>query len=169
MASCFIGIQKIPNSANQYRLGTIFLRNFYTALDYDNNLILMGINKGSSERAKAYIDGKISNPYRSGGMTIGVVIVILLIAFAVAIIFYFKQHRQLKNSEGVKETFAADRARSASVAASGGAADDSLDENLVAETLDDDKDDQVLDKQWRNNQFWPFAQDTQYIINFDEY
>jgi len=88
--TCFIGIQKIPNSANQYRLGTIFLRNFYTALDFDNNLILMGINKGASDRAKAYIDGRISNPYRSGGMTIGVVIVILLIAFAVAIIFYFK-------------------------------------------------------------------------------
>jgi len=109
----------------------------------------MGINKGASDRAKAYIDGRISNPYKSGGMTIGVVIVILLIAFAVAIIFYFKQHKELKNSEGVKETFAGDGARSASVAASGGpsSVNESLDENLVAETLDDDKDDQVLDKQ----------------------
>lgn len=87
---CFIGIQKIPNSANQYRLGTIFLRNFYTALDYDNNLILMGINKGASTRAKAYIDGTISNPASSGGMTIGIVIVIMLVGFGIAIICYFK-------------------------------------------------------------------------------
>ena len=32
---CFIGIQSIPDSANQYRLGRVFLRNFYTGLDYD--------------------------------------------------------------------------------------------------------------------------------------
>lgn len=32
---CFIGIESIPDSANQYRLGTIFLRNFYTALNFD--------------------------------------------------------------------------------------------------------------------------------------
>jgi len=102
--NCFIGIQKIPNSSNQYRLGTIFLRNFYTALDFDNNLILMGVNKGASDRAKAYIDGSISNPHRSRGMTIGIIIVILLIAFAVAIIFYFKQHKKVekrKRSETV--------------------------------------------------------------------
>jgi len=47
VTKCFIGIEKIPDSANQYRLGTIFLRNFYTGLDYDNNLILMGVNKVS--------------------------------------------------------------------------------------------------------------------------
>lgn len=33
-ADCFIGISSIPDSLNQYRLGTIFLRNFYTVLDY---------------------------------------------------------------------------------------------------------------------------------------
>lgn len=31
---CFIGISAIPDSLNQYRLGTIFLRNFYTVLDF---------------------------------------------------------------------------------------------------------------------------------------
>ena len=39
---CFIGIQSIPDSVGQYRLGTIFLRNFVTALDYDSNLIMIG-------------------------------------------------------------------------------------------------------------------------------
>ena len=91
MTRCFIGIEKIPDSSNQYRLGTIFLRNFYTALDFDNNLVLMGVNRGSSSRAKAYINGELSNPYRtSNGVTVSIIIVILLIAFGFAIVFYFK-------------------------------------------------------------------------------
>jgi hypothetical protein len=61
-SKCFIGIAKIANEENIFRLGAIFLRNFYAALDFDNNLILLGINKNSSDRAKAYIDGRISNP-----------------------------------------------------------------------------------------------------------
>ena len=31
---CHIGIESIPDSLNQFRLGTIFLRNFYTVFDY---------------------------------------------------------------------------------------------------------------------------------------
>ena len=34
---CFIGIQSIPDNMNQYRLGTIFLRNFYVGLDFDKS------------------------------------------------------------------------------------------------------------------------------------
>jgi lipopolysaccharide assembly outer membrane protein LptD (OstA) len=41
---CFIGVQSIPDKFNQFRLGTIFLRNFYTGLDFDKNLILIGLN-----------------------------------------------------------------------------------------------------------------------------
>ena len=52
---CYIGLQAIPDDANQYRLGTIFLRNFYTALDFDNNLIMIGVNAFSTQGAKAYI------------------------------------------------------------------------------------------------------------------
>lgn len=52
-ADCFIGIESIPD--NNFRLGTIFLRNFYTALDFEHNFIMIGVNNGSSERAKAYI------------------------------------------------------------------------------------------------------------------
>jgi hypothetical protein len=93
MTRCFIGIEKIPDSSNQYRLGTIFLRNFYTGLDFDNNIILIGVNRGSSNRAKAYIFGELLNPYRSNGVTVSIIIVILLIAFGFAIVFYFKQSR----------------------------------------------------------------------------
>lgn len=41
---CFIGIQSIPDSFNQFRLGTIFLRNFYAGLDYEKNFIMIGLN-----------------------------------------------------------------------------------------------------------------------------
>lgn len=50
-ADCFIGISSIPDKYNQYRLGTIFLRNFFVGLDYESNLILIGINKGATAAA----------------------------------------------------------------------------------------------------------------------
>lgn len=43
-------------------LGTVFLRNFYTVLDYDDDLIAIGINKGSADLAKAEIVGHRANP-----------------------------------------------------------------------------------------------------------
>jgi hypothetical protein len=36
-SDCFIGIQSIPDRLQQYRLGTIFLRNFYVGLDFYTN------------------------------------------------------------------------------------------------------------------------------------
>lgn len=45
---CQIGLSPIAGSSNQYRLGTIFLRNFYTFLDYEKDQIGLGINKGCS-------------------------------------------------------------------------------------------------------------------------
>ena len=43
-SECRIGIESIPAEANHYRLGTTFLKHFYTALDYERNLIVMGLN-----------------------------------------------------------------------------------------------------------------------------
>jgi hypothetical protein len=39
------------------------MRNFYTGLDFDNDLIILGVNAGSSDRAKAVIYGHTDNPY----------------------------------------------------------------------------------------------------------
>lgn len=36
----------LPGEANEYRLGTLFMRNFYTALDFDNDMIILGVNAG---------------------------------------------------------------------------------------------------------------------------
>lgn len=41
---CLIGIESIPDYENHYRLGIQFLRNFYTALDYESNVIILALN-----------------------------------------------------------------------------------------------------------------------------
>lgn len=56
---CYIGIEEIPDRSNHYRLGTVFLRNFYVVLNYELNLIHMGVNNGSEKRVSANIKGKV--------------------------------------------------------------------------------------------------------------
>ena len=58
---CFIGIQAIPDKFNQYRLGTIFLRNFFIGLDYENQQLAIGLNKIANF---ASIEGKSINPFK---------------------------------------------------------------------------------------------------------
>lgn len=83
---CFIGVQSIPDNFNQYRLGTIFLRNFYTGLDYENNLIILGVNKGTTS---AYLTGEAPDPNRprkTMGATIWVILfIITMIAISIAL------------------------------------------------------------------------------------
>lgn len=50
---CFIGIESIPDGLNQYRLGSMFLENFYTVLDYDNKEIVFASSKTSEIRTKS--------------------------------------------------------------------------------------------------------------------
>lgn len=45
---CAIGIQSIPDSLNEYRLGLVFLSNFYTGLDFETNHIYFGTKKEST-------------------------------------------------------------------------------------------------------------------------
>lgn len=59
---CTIGIQAIPDSLNQYRLGSVFLRNFYVGLDYANNKLLIGLNKNTND---ADIVGNSPNPFNN--------------------------------------------------------------------------------------------------------
>lgn len=89
---CFIGVQSIPDRFNQYRLGTIFLRNFYTGLNYHYNSLLIGLNQGTTD---AEIMGKAPNPYKpkSNHGAIIFVIAFLILMFAIAIFFYFRSQR----------------------------------------------------------------------------
>ena len=75
---CFIGIQSIPDSVGQYRLGTIFLRNFVTALDYDSNLIMIGQNAAST--SDAYIDGDVTDPNIAPPEMHGLTLIIVMLA-----------------------------------------------------------------------------------------
>ena len=45
---CVLGLEGIPDSLDEYRLGSIFLRNFYVGLDYENNQLVLGLNRGNS-------------------------------------------------------------------------------------------------------------------------
>ena len=100
-------------------------------------MILLGVNKGSSDKAKAYIDGDLPDPFLTGAPTLAIIIVVLLIAVAIVIIFYFKSSKS--------KAAASNSGRSASVAHGlKTSVNDSLDEGLVPETLDDDN---IQDKQ----------------------
>ena len=46
---------------NTYRLGSVFLRNFYVGLDFANNKLLIGLNKNTND---AEIRGYSSSPYK---------------------------------------------------------------------------------------------------------
>ena len=73
------------------------MRNFYTALDYDQNLIIIGVNKGSSDSAKARLIGKIYNPFKhiqSKGGAMAAVTIVLLCLFSVAVAFFVKAKKE---------------------------------------------------------------------------
>lgn len=92
---CFIGLQSIPDKYNQYRLGTIFLRNFYTGLDFENNMLLIGVNKGTTS---GYLNGKAENPFKvkegNGAILFVITFIIVMIAVAVACFVRSKRNEQ---------------------------------------------------------------------------
>lgn len=55
---CYVGIEGIPDALNYYRLGTVFLRSFYTVLDFDQDLIMVGLNVDGAASKSAFINGK---------------------------------------------------------------------------------------------------------------
>ena len=52
---CYIGIGLKPDDGDFYRLGTIFLQNFYLGLDYETQKVAIGLNAGTTH---ASIQGK---------------------------------------------------------------------------------------------------------------
>lgn len=64
---------------------------------------MIGVNKGSSEMAKATIVGEVYNPFaetEDAGSGIAGIIIIMLILFAVAIAFFIKSSNKIKASNG---------------------------------------------------------------------
>jgi len=86
-----VGLESIPGTSNEYRLGTIFLKNFYTALDFDKDLIIIGVNKGSSAQASATIDGHVGNPYKKAvrrNWSGTFILILFLVIIGVAVFYY---------------------------------------------------------------------------------
>lgn len=97
---CQIGLQPTPGGSNAYRLGTIFLRNFYTALDFDKDLIVIGVNRGSAQLAKATLKGHKANPYlkkpKSNVAVIFVVVIFIVLAVVTLAFFVLRRRDHLK-------------------------------------------------------------------------
>ena len=103
---CFIGIESIPDRSNQYRLGTIFLRNFYTALDFDKDIIMLGLNNDgqtSTLKGPKHVIVDPYNPYtpvdptnptynppKPNSKAWIIILVILLVMFGLGIGFYLR-------------------------------------------------------------------------------
>jgi len=48
-SDCYIGFRGIADYYNEYRLGSIFLRNFFVGLDYDEDKIHIGLNSANTD------------------------------------------------------------------------------------------------------------------------
>jgi len=100
---CFIGISSLPDSVGQYRLGTIFLRNFYTSLDFDKNLIMIGLNKGADAMA-SQISGKAGNPFKKEELLpvhYILFIVTLLVSLLIIVFFLIYRYKTQTANEGI--------------------------------------------------------------------
>lgn len=100
---CFIGFESIPNTENHYRLGRIFLRNFYTTLDFDKNLIMIGVNAKTSGTGEAVIQGHTElHPYqhttipRKEGVPKGWFVIILFGLIGCACLYFVKENRRVQ-------------------------------------------------------------------------
>lgn len=89
-------MQSIHGESSEYKLGTVFLRNFYTVLDYDDDLIAIGVNKGSAGLAKAEIEGHRENPKtkHKSNLGLGTFLLVLLVVFLIVGFVYLALWRR---------------------------------------------------------------------------
>ena len=104
---CQVGLQPIMHESHEYRLGNIFLRNFYTALDFDKDVIMIGVNKGSAMHASAQIYGETNNPYKDTpdedrSVVMGVLVLFYLLMCTAAFIYFFVEKRKINKMSSIK-------------------------------------------------------------------
>lgn len=99
---CLIGIESIPDSENHYRLGIQFLKNFYTALDYQNNVIMIALNDhGKNSGADAVVDPTGKQPPQATAAN-NYEPLVALIVFAIVLTLSsmaFHKHRAMKKQK----------------------------------------------------------------------
>lgn len=89
----------IPDSYNEYRLGTIFLQNFYVGLDYEYDSLLIGLRADNTD---AEIHGAATNPFKKvedTGPALIFVVIFLVVLVLVAIACYIRSKRIEKQRE----------------------------------------------------------------------
>lgn len=104
--TCLIGIESIPDSQNQYRLGLTFLKNFYMALDFENNHIMIGVNNNGPSKFKDIStedefnknnnipDEKEEEKDTSAALWVVIILLVLVIAGV-----GFKRYREIKQEK----------------------------------------------------------------------
>lgn len=97
---CQIGFHALLGDTNEYRLGNLFLRNFYTVLDYDHDMIAIGVNAGSGFMASATIQGHIDNPYwhkivQRNPLLVGFVFIGFIVLVLVMVVYYIYEKKKL--------------------------------------------------------------------------
>jgi len=84
----------------------VFLRNFYVGLDYDKDLIIIGVNKGASDSASATIIGHSEDPTKNNSKVfhglVFLMVICVIITTIVLLIYYVKFKKDNKKIEEEK-------------------------------------------------------------------
>ena len=97
---CVLGIEGISDSLNEYRLGSIFLRNFYVGLDYEKNQLVLGLNKGNLDATMTYPDTDDDGRHKTLNM-VGLFVGIYFILVLLLALICFIRSKRLKEREVV--------------------------------------------------------------------
>lgn len=91
-SDCYIGVEGIPDSYNEYRLGSIFLRNFFIGLDYEDDSLHIGLRKDNID---AEIHGHAKNPNikNESNPTLMYVVIFLAVLVIIAIACWIRSKR----------------------------------------------------------------------------
>lgn len=99
-----IAIESIPDAENHYRLGVQFLKNFYVSLDYQDNVIMIGLNNhGLNNGAHAVVDpdGKKNKEEPKKANYEILVLLIILMLSGILSILGFQKYKSVKKSKKV--------------------------------------------------------------------
>jgi len=95
---CVVGISPISDENKHYRLGTVFLRNFYIALDYENNWMGFAQNVDMWDHTTDFDGENSGNPTKPSDSTSTVILIfIILILVVVAYWLFYWKRMQKRN------------------------------------------------------------------------
>ena len=99
--NCLLGLESIPDSHNHYKLGMQFLKNFYTVLDYQNNIIRIGVN-AAGPSAKSGAKGIDDHHHDDGEEKSSNTFMVILFLFLALAIGFFIYKRYTEDKEETK-------------------------------------------------------------------